>query len=497
MTDAPLKILLMAAEMVPFAKTGGLADVAGALPKAIKAYGHDIRVAMPRYGRIDRDRFQISEALAAYPVPMDDRAEEATLMQAKLVTAGDEIPVYMVDNTHYYDRDGIYMYEDDADRFIFFCRATLEGIKRLGWQPDVIHCHDWHTAIVPNWLRTVYRDDPFFADTASVYTIHNLAYQGIFDYRFLELAGVAHYGFLYPQISELQHVVDLMGRGILFADAVTTVSERYAEEVLTPEYGERLDPLLRERQDRLFGILNGIDEDELDPRTDPYIAAHFDVQHLAPRLKNKVALQQEAGLPVSPEIPVIGMIGRLSSQKGLDLLVPVVDALLHQPMQLVVLGTGDQHYQDLLQWVRAAHPERAAAFLTFNTPLAQRIYAGSDAFLMPSRYEPCGLGQMIAMRYGSVPIVRATGGLATTVQDWDPRAATGNGFSFSRYDAMALFATVIRALETYKYPDAWRTLQRRGMEGNFSWRRSAAKYVQVYEVALRSKERGVAVPGNG
>ncbi|MGH2351036.1 MAG: glycogen synthase, partial [Chloroflexota bacterium] len=283
----------------------------------------------------------------------------------------------------------------------------------------------------------------------------------------------------------------LMGRGILFADAITTVSEQYAREILTPEYGEKLDPLLRERQDRLFGILNGIDQEELDPRTDPHLPASFGVENLDRRALNKAALQREAGLPVDPQVPVVGMIGRLSSQKGLDILAPVVDALLHQPLQLIMLGTGDEHYHQLLRRVQEAHPHRAAVVIGFDTPLAQRIYGGSDAFLMPSRYEPCGLGQMIAMRYGSVPIVRATGGLATTVQDWDPRRGAGNGFSFQRYDGIDLFAAVIRALETYKYPDVWRRLQVAGMTSDFSWERSAVQYVQVYEVALRSKEQSV------
>ena len=489
MTDSSLKILLMAAEMVPFAKTGGLADVAGALPKAIKAYGHDIRVAMPRYGRIDRDRFQISEALAAYPVPMDDRAEEATLMQAKLVTAGDEIPVYMVDNTHYYDRDGIYMYEDDADRFIFFCRATLEGIKRLGWQPDVIHCHDWHTAIVPNWLKTIYKNDPFYENTACIYTIHNLAYQGIFGYRVLEIAGVDEYGFIaHPDLPHLNDVVDFMGRGIYYADILNTVSATYADEILDPEFGEGLDPLLRDRRDRLYGVLNGIDIEINNPAADRYIAAKYELGNLGGKIDCKLDLQREAGLPQSRTTPLIGAISRLADQKGFDLIDSIIEPLLrNNDVQIVVLGTGDQRYHDRLNQVRARFPQQTAVFLTFNAPLAQKIYAGSDMFLMPSRFEPCGLGQMIALRYGSIPIVRETGGLADTVRNFDPTTGEGNGFSFRPYDSMALYAAIIRALENYRYRSTWEQLMLRAMTADHSWAASALKYVDLYRRARATR----------
>jgi starch synthase len=489
MTDSSLKILLMAAEMVPFAKTGGLADVAGALPKAIKAYGHDIRVAMPRYGRIDRDRFQISDALGPYPVPMDDRAEEATLMQAKLGAADREIPVYMVDNTHYYDRDGIYMYEDDADRFIFFCRATLDGIKRLGWQPDVIHCHDWHTAIVPNWLKTIYKNDPFYEHTACIYTIHNLAYQGIFGYRVLEIAGVDEYGFIaHPDLPHLNDVVDFMGRGIYYADILNTVSATYADEILEPEFGEGLDPLLRDRRDRLYGVLNGIDTEINNPATDRYIAAQYEVGNLGGKIDCKLDLQRDAGLPQSRTTPLIGAISRLADQKGFDLIDSIIEPLLrNNDVQIVVLGTGDQRYHDRLNQVRARFPQQTAVFLTFNAQLAQKIYAGSDMFLMPSRFEPCGLGQMIALRYGSIPIVRETGGLADTVRNFDPTTGEGNGFSFRPYDSMALYAAIIRALENYRYRLTWEQLMLRAMTADHSWAASALKYVDLYRRARATR----------
>lgn len=477
-----LKILFLSAEVVPFVKTGGLADVAGSLPKAIKALGHDIRLCMPRYGRIDRQKFGLREVLKMFPVPMDDRSEPAAVLQTSLDGG---VPVYMIENAKYYDRDGIYMYPDDAERFIFWCRASLEMLKQLSWQPDVIHCNDWHTAIIPNWMKTIYKTDPFFVNTATVYTIHNLAYQGIFGYRVLEIAGIAEYGFMYhPEMMDLAEVVDLMARGIFFSDVISTVSETYAQEILTPEYGERLDPLLRDRRDRLYGILNGIDYEVMNPATDPHITVNFDVKTLEKRAQNKAALQKEANLKVNPDVPLIGIISRLTDQKGFDILSDVIDHILDMDVQFVLLGTGDQHYHEVFTKVARSYAGKATVFLTFNAELAQKIYAGTDMFLMPSRLEPCGLGQMVAMHYGSVPIVHKTGGLADTVQDFDPRTGQGNGFVFERYDRWALFATIVRAIENYKYPESWRRLQIRGMTADFSWNASAKRYVELYHRAL-------------
>jgi starch synthase len=483
--NGSLKVLLLAAEAVPFAKTGGLADVAGALPKAIRAQGHDIRVAMPRYGRIDREKFQLEEVVPEFAVPIHRTTEPARILQA---TIGNDIPVYMVDNARYFDREGIYMYPDDADRFIFFCRAILEALKHLDWRPDVIHCHDWHTAIVPNWLNTIYSKDPFFAETVTVYTIHNLAYQGIFGYRVLEIAGIDEWGFQYhPEMADLNEVVDLMGRGIYWADLISTVSETYAREILTAEYGERLDPLLRDRRDRLFGILNGIDYDTTNPATDPHLTTHYDSNSLERRSENKVALQREAKLPEDPDTPLIGIISRLTDSKGFDILGEAIDHILDLGVQFVLMGTGEQHYHDLFSRMVQQYPRQVAIFLTFNTPLAQRIHAGSDMFLMPSRVEPCGTNQLVAMHYGSVPIVRATGGLADTVQDYDPRTGQGTGFVFHDYDRWMLFAAIVRAAETFKHRDLWQRIQLRGMRADFSWNRSAHKYIDLYRRAIASR----------
>jgi starch synthase len=489
-----MKILILSSEMVPFAKTGGLADVVGALPKALRALGHDVRVAIPRYARIDASRFGMKPELAPFPVALDT-ATETVSVEKTTVGSGDlEVPVYFVANEKYFGREGVYGYPDDGERFVLFCRGAIEMLKRLDWQPDVVHCNDWHTGIVPNWLKTIYRDDPFFANMATVYTIHNLQYQGVFGRRILEVAGIESHGFLYhPQIGELANVVDFMARGIHFADIINTVSERYAQEILTPEYGEKLDPLLRDRKDRLYGILNGLDYEETNPATDTYIARQFDVTSLDARAENKAALQREAGLDVNPETPVIGLVSRMVDQKGFDLLAQIFDWLMKAlRAQFVLLGTGDQHYHNLFTKYQKDYAGQAAIFLTFNASLAQKIYAGSDMFLMPSRFEPCGLGQLIALRYGCIPIVRKTGGLADTVSDFNPRTREGNGFVFERYNHVDLYTAIVRAVEEYRSPETWRMLQERGMTADYSWSVSARKYADLYAKAMeyRMAEHG-------
>ncbi|NLY76226.1 MAG: glycogen synthase [Firmicutes bacterium] len=481
MNENPLKVLFLASEATPFAKTGGLADVAGALPKTLKELGHDIRVVMPGYGFIDREKFMIKEFMAELTVPMNGQTEQAAILETTIGQA----PVYMVYSPKYFDREGIYMYHDDADRFVFFCRAAMEMLKRIDWAPDILHCNDWHTAIIPNWLHTIYKDDPFFNRTASIYSIHNLAYQGVFGHRVLEIAGVAKYQFMIPPGVSPENQINMMGRGIFFADLVNTVSRTYAEEILTPEYGQGFDWLLRERRDRLYGILNGIDYEVQNPATDPHIYRHYDLNHPELKLENKTALQREAGLAEEPNTPLIGMISRLSDQKGFDLVGQVIEAMMDNlRFQFILLGTGEERYHHLFNSIKDRFPDRSAVYLTFNASLAQKIYAGSDMFLMPSRFEPCGLGQLIAMRYGSVPIVRETGGLKDTVSNYNPATDSGNGFTFKKYDALAMYTAIVRAIETYRYRERWRTLVNRGMSADFSWRNSALKYVDLYRRAL-------------
>ncbi len=485
--EQSLKIYILAAEIVPFAKAGGMAAVVGALPKALKALGHDVRLVMPRYAQVKPERFHLRSLLGNVAVKMGQHEERVDVLEGSI---GGDIPVYLIDAPRYFDRENIYGYTDDGERFILFCRAAIEMLRELGWSPDVIHCNDWHTGIVPNWMHTIYHDDPFFAGAATVYTIHNLAYQGIFGHRILEVAGVSAGGFLYPQIVELANVVDIMGRGILFADAITTVSERYAQEILTPTFGEKLDHMLRSRRDHLFGILNGIDYQEMNPVTDQYIRTRFDAQTLDKRADNKQALQERAHLPLKPDVPLLAMISRLANFKGFDLISQISQPLLAQGVQLVVLGIGEQQYHELFQSLAARYPEQVAVFLTFNSELAQTIYAGCDMFLMPSRFEPCGLGQLIAMRYGGVPIVRSVGGLADTVEEYDPNTGSGNGFTFINYDPWELFASIIRAVELYRFKDAWHILQKRCMAADHSWQASARSYVEVYQQAISFHHSG-------
>ncbi len=487
--EQPLRILILSPEITPFAKTGGVADVVGALPKALRALGHDVRVAMPLYGRIDPARFHLQRVVEPFAVPLDSATEDASILMGRL--DGSDVPAYFVENIKFFDREGIYMYPDDAERFVFFSRAALEMLKRLNWQPDVIHCNDWQTALIPNWLRTIYSSDPFLAHTATVYTIHNLAYQGIFGFRVLEIAGLASYGFIaHPNIApEINKVIDFMARGILFADEINTVSETYAHEIQTPEHGEKLDPILHERQQHLSGILNGIDVDAFDPARDPNIAQTYDRNLLNRRSANKAALQKESGLPLRADVPVIAMVGRLNEQKGVDLVAEAIKHLLEaMDVQFVLMGTGDQHYHEFFTQLHEQYPERVAIFLTFNDLLARKIYAGSDMLLMPSRTEPCGSNQMIAMRYGCIPIVRATGGLADSVTDFDARADSGTGFVFGACDSWSMFAAISRAIQTFQFPETWGKIQQRAMALDLSWLASAHKYVALYQKAIADKE---------
>jgi starch synthase len=494
----PLRVLFVASEGVPYAKTGGLADVIGALPRALARLGHDVRVVLPLYKAIEPERWHLRPVVESLSVPLDQAATSVDILEAP---PQEGVRIAFVRAPHFFSREKLYGYPDDGERFILFCRAALEYVRTTDWAPDLLHCHDWHTGIIPNWIKTLYRDDPRFADTATVFTIHNLAYQGIFGYRILEVAGVAAEGFLFPEIPELANVVDLMGRGIAFADVVSTVSPRYAREILTPDFGERLDPLLRERGDRLYGILNGIDTRDYDPATDATIASPFDAFALERRPANKRALQAHMGLPTDPAVPLVGIISRLTDQKGFDLLDQVAVPLVEQGIQLVVAGTGDQHYHAMFQRLAARYPQQVSVSLTFGADISRRIYAGSDMLLMPSRFEPCGLTQMLAMRYGSIPIVHRTGGLADTVCEFDPTAdaqhadldplpdsmapdeTAGNGFSFSRYDPFHLFAAVVRALEVYRFPDIWQRLMQRAMRADYSWDASAERYVALYRRA--------------
>ncbi|HEX8730979.1 MAG TPA: glycogen/starch synthase, partial [Ktedonobacterales bacterium] len=366
-----LRILFMAAEVTPYVKTGGPADVIGALPRALSQMGHDVRIALPRYKAVDVERWGLQLVASRVAAPMSQRSELVDVYE----TRQDGVRIYFVEAPAYFNRERLANYPDDGDRFILFSRAVMEFIRVGDWVPDVIHCHDWHTGVVPNWLKTIYRDDPALGRAASVYTIHNLAIQGIFGYRILEVAGIAEEGFVYTEGGDQSATVDLMGRGIVFADLVSTVSPRYAAEILTEEYGERLDPLLRTRKDRLYGILNGIDTEQFNPATDPGLAARFDAFSFDRRPENKAALQRQFGLPVEERTPLLAIISRLNDQKGYDLLDQSLLPLLAQGVQIMIQGTGDSHYHQMIQKLAVRYPRQVAFQFTFSAELSQRICA--------------------------------------------------------------------------------------------------------------------------
>ncbi len=485
----PFNVLYLSAEMVPYARTGGLAQVAASLPRSLRRLGDDVRVFLPRYGLIDPQRHGLVRVLESFPVPYENDVENAGLWQA----ADTDLPIYFIEHDRFFgSRQGIYSFPDDAERFIFYSRAALEACRALGWQPQVVHCNEWQTAVVPNWLHTIYAADPFFAQTAVIYNIHNLAYQGTFGHRVLEIAGIASYGFIaHPDVStRLNEVLNLMARGIIFADIIVTVSPTYAREILTPPFGEGLDPILRDRHNRLYGILNGIDTDHYNPATDPKLVANFSADNLSGRVACKVNLQNKAGFPPSPRLPIISMTSRLTDQKGYDILMAVLEPMLNQiDAQWVIMGTGEQRYHDQLSDLEARYRHKMRAVLTYDESIAHCLFGGSDIFLMPSRHEPCGLDQMIAMRYGAIPVVHATGGLADTVTDHRP-PNTGVGFTFTTYDSMALFAAIGRAVEIYHHPDVWAQIQQKAMRSDVSWTQPSHAYYDLYRRARSLKLTG-------
>lgn len=477
-----MNVLFVAAEVAPLIKTGGLADVAGALPGALREIGHDVRVVLPRYRQLRERGVAVEGPIASAFLPVGERQEELRIWRASASSA----PTYLLDIPAAFERSVIYGDPDDDRRFILFARGVLSLIQHLreveGWQPDVIHTNDWHAALVSNYVKTYYAYT--FGHIATVFTIHNLAYQGQFSPFTMSLAGLNEPGLVENTLGPgIAASFNFMARGILYSDIVSTVSPTYAEEIMTSEYGERLDGLLRSRRDRVAGILNGIDIQAFDPATDPYIATQYSADDPAGKIDCKLALQRELGLEEAPDRPLLGIVSRLAEQKGLDLLDQTVPWLLNQTdAQLVVLGAGSPHLEQVYQAHASTNPQHIAVRIGFDAGLAQRIYAGSDAFLMPSRFEPCGLGQMIALRYGSVPIVRATGGLNDTVRE----GFEGNGFRFHPYETRYFIDAINRALTAYRDSTSWTVLRARGMREDNSWSASAQQYVGLYQWALRT-----------
>jgi starch synthase len=481
-----VKVLFAVSECGPFAKSGGLADVAGSLPKELKSLGTDVRVILPKYGTIADDFKAEMKKIKEFTVPVGWRNQYCGIEE--LIYQG--VTYYFVDNEYYFKREGFYGYYDDGERFAYFNRAVLEALAHLDFYPDVLHCHDWHTAMIPFLLRMEYYKRKDYGLIRTVFTIHNLQFQGIFPRETLgDLLGLDWRAF-HPENLEFFGCINYMKGALVAADEITTVSPTYKQEIQTPAYGEKLDGLLRTREEDLVGILNGIDDKFYNPADDPLIYKTFTANNLENKAYNKSEVQKHFGLPQSPNTPLMVMITRLTKQKGLDLVKCVLRDILHEDIQMIVLGTGDYGYEEYLRHAANSNPNKLKVHIGFSEGLAHKLYAAADLFLMPSLFEPCGLGQLIAMKYGAVPIVRETGGLNDTVQSWNETTNEGNGFSFKNFNAHDMLYTIRRALHFYHDP-AWETIVQKAMEKDNSWAQSAFKYNQLYAKLISRSETHV------
>jgi starch synthase len=484
-----MKILFVASEGLPYSKTGGLADVVEALPKALRGMGHDVGVLLPRY---HANKIH-SVLISSVTVGLGDRVRFPAIAEAAAV---DGVRYFFVDDPPFFDRPELYGdangdYPDNAERFAEFSRVAIEFMKRV-WLPDVVHCHDWQSALVPVLLRTQHAEDRGVRSLPVVFTIHNLAYQGVFEEAALGRIGLPSALFSMDSLEFFGKVNFLKG-GLVYADYLTTVSRRYAKEIQTAEYGCGLEGVIHTRGDRLVGILNGVDYAAWDPETDKLIAQNYSAEHLAGKKACKKDLLASFRLPEDDLTrPVIGIVSRFADQKGFDLIAEIADEMMKENLALAVLGTGQAEYERLFRQLAEKYPERVGLKIGYDNSLAHKIEAGSDMFLMPSRYEPCGLNQIYSLRYGTIPIVRATGGLDDTVQNFVPKTQHGTGFKFEEYDGRALLQCLRAALKTYGDAKAWHALRANGMAKDFSWKVSAASYVTLYEAAKRSRIPRVA-----
>jgi starch synthase len=488
-----LRILFIASEVEPFASTGGLADVAASLPRALANLGHDVRVLMPKYRRVDVHAGELLPVVPAFRIPLGDREVEGALFEGR-TPAG--VPIYFLGQDHYYDRDGLYGtgdgdYWDNCERFIFLCRGGLEAVAQLGqaagapWRPQIVHANDWQTGLVPVYLRTLYRDHPRLGGMATLFTIHNLAYQGVFWHYDMPMTGLG-WDLFTPAGIEFYGKLNFLKGGLVFSDLLTTVSRTYAREARTAAFGNGLEGVLEERSHDLHGVVNGIDYEGWNPAKDQAISHPYGSDDLGGKAVCREALRAEFGL-VSQAGPVIGMVTRLVEQKGLDLVLEALPGILAEGCQLVLLGSGDQSLEIAFSDAARQHAGQVAVKIGYDTELSRRVYAGADCFLMPSRYEPCGLGQLIALRYGTVPIVRRTGGLADTVVEFDPARRTGTGFAFDLFAVDSLLGAVRHATSAFRQPVLWKALIKNAMAHDFSWEASAREYVTLYGKALKAR----------
>lgn len=475
-----MKVLFVASEANPFIKTGGLGDVMGALPQALKNIGVDARVILPKYKNIKQELKQQLEFVKWFIVPVGWRNQYCGIFKYEYK----DVTYYFIDNEYYFARDGLYGYYDDGERFAFFNRAVLQCMKEIDWQPDIVHCNDWQTGMIPVLHKLEYAKDLFYSGMKTVFSIHNLLFQGNFSPEILpEVFGYDYMPMINGSL-EFNGGVSFMKGALNYSDQITTVSDSYAEEIQTPQYGEGLDGLLRARSCVLKGILNGIDYEEYNPENDNMIFKNFNYSTLSNKTENKLLLQKQLGLPQKENTPMIGLISRLTHQKGCDLIINIIDRLLQKDIQIVILGTGDYLYEETFKNLQYRYPDKVSANIKFDNGLAHKIYAASDMFFMPSLFEPCGLGQLIALRYGTVPIVRETGGLKDTIFPYNQYNGIGNGFGFKNYNSNELMAVTEYAVELYNDKSVWNSIVRQAIESNNSWDKSANIYKELYEGIL-------------
>ncbi len=475
-----MKILYAAAESSPFMKTGGLADVAGSLPLSLKSQGHDIRVVMPLYSKIKDEYKKDMEYLGNFFIDIGWRHKYVGVFSYII----EDVIYYFIDNTDYFHRDNIYGEADDGERFIFFTKAAAQMLKFLDFKPDIVHSNDWHTGLLSLYIKDFARGDEFYRGIKTVFTIHNMKYQGVFPASILgDVAGLSieyyhEYGLKYYDN------INMMKAGIVYSDLLTTVSSTYSDEIKNDYFGEKLEGIIRNNQYKLHGVVNGIDYNIYNPEKDKNIEVNYSIKTLDKKVENKLALQKLVNLPVNKDIPVIGMVTRMVAMKGLDMIRYILDELLQEDIQFVLLGTGDKEYEDLFKYFQNVYPHKMAARIYFDESHSHQVYAGSDMFLMPSLAEPCGISQLISLRYGTVPIVRETGGLKDTVVPYNKYTGEGNGFSFKNQNAHELLFTIKEALNLYKDKTKWRHLMISGMKSKNDWEESSKEYIKLYSEIL-------------
>ncbi len=485
-----MKIAFISPEVYPFAKTGGLADVSFSLPVALARKGHDVRIIMPRYYAIDKERFQLKLIHPSLQVPYGFEQKMAAIFMSSYVS---DVLTYFIEYDNYFGREGLYndvyrSYNDNADRFAFFSMAVMEALKKIDFRPDVIHCNDWHTGLVPVYMKTLYSNDPFFMNSAAVMTIHNAGFQGIFqknnffssmDTDLFKIDGLKFFN----QINYLKG-------GVLFSDIVTTVSKKYAVEIQTEEFGYKLAGVFRKIKNRLYGIANGVDYEQWDPLKDSFLPENYSRSNLNGKNASKLELQKRVGVSTDSEVPVIGTISRLTYQKGMDVLAEAMELLLQdEQFQFIVIGSGELEIYKRFERIKNMFPDRVGLYLGYNEELAHIAEAGLDIYVMPSRYEPCGLNQMYSLKYGTIPIVRATGGLDDIIEEWNNEKKSGNGFRFNDLNRDELYNTVRKVIKKYKNRDEWKSLQRNAMSFNYTWDDAVLEYERVYDMAVRHHQK--------